>query len=104
MIRLCKSADTHTMHGPSTATMVYNVSTKGAHRLCRVEHIITFEQSGNLRLANGHRTEDQRPVRNRLVTGHMRVTGQRSAGAGGHRNRCAVAGHKGLSHIKLRFI
>ncbi len=71
IVRLGKPANPDPEHRPFTATMFDHIRAKGAHRPRRVQHIVALQQSGDLGLAHRQRTQNQRPVRNRLVARHL---------------------------------
>ena len=56
-----------TRHSPSPSRATS--APKPAHRLGGVEHVVGFEQAGDLGLAHGQRAQDERPVRNGFVAG-----------------------------------
>ena len=56
------------------------------------QHVLAFEQPLDRRFADGEQSENQRPVRDRLVAGRPQAAAERAAAAGGQRRRAGVGG------------
>ena len=70
LIGLCKSANADAMHRPVATAMIRHLGTKGPHRARRIQHIVALKQTADRGFANAQRAQDQRTVRNGLVTRH----------------------------------
>ena len=80
-----------TRHSPSPCAR--DVGAQSAHGFGRVEHVIGFEQAGDLRLAHGQGAQDERPVRHGFVAGRGHRALERAALAGGERGKLGCGIH-----------
>ena len=67
--RLAKPADADAMDAPFALALARDIGAEPAHRFGGVEHVIGFEQAGDLRLAHGEGAQDERAVRHGFVAG-----------------------------------
>jgi hypothetical protein len=85
--RLRESSDTDTHDAPHALALAGHGRLERAHGLGGIEHVLAFEQSGHPGSADCQRTENQRPMRNRLVAGNAHMPLQARGAAGGQRGR-----------------
>ena len=95
VLGLGEAAHAHALHRPVAAAVIGDLRSEGAHRLRGVQHVLAFQQPRDPGLAHGQRPQDQRPVADRLVAGHMGLAPERPRRVGGHRDRIAVGRHLG---------
>src|SRR5262249_38642008 len=72
-----EAADADPVDAPGALAGSLDRGTQGPHRLAGADHVVALEQPGNFGLADGERTDDQRPVRDRLVTGYAHAASER---------------------------
>jgi hypothetical protein len=78
------------MHAPCALAAALHAGAERAHRIAGVDHILAFEQTGNLRFPDRERAEDERAVRYRLVARHPHAARDRAGAARGERGRGGV--------------
>src|SRR6185437_11890484 len=83
--RLGEPRNADAVQAPRAHIGALDVCSKGAYGLAGIEHVLAFEQTGNARLADRKRTENERAVRDRFVARHAHTALQRAGTAGGQR-------------------
>ncbi len=96
--RLRETCDPHPPHRPGALTGSLDRGAECAHHFGGIDHVLAFEQARDPGLADGHRRQDQRAMRNRLVARHAQTPLQSGRAARGQRHggqRMAQGGESG---------
>src|SRR5262249_3994702 len=87
-----KAADADAANPPLAGAASFDLSAKRLDRFRSVEHVLAFEQAADTGLADRKRPEDQRAMRNRLVTKDAHAALEGAGTGGGERGRIGVHG------------
>src|SRR3954468_20737956 len=95
-LRLPEPADPDTVNAPGALTYPLDGRPQRPHGLGGVDHVLAFQQAGNVRLPDRQRPKDKGTVRDRLVSGHAQAAFE------GARAACRERGWDGVIHLQSR--
>ena len=87
-----EATDTDTVDLPKSLTRPLDAGAERAHDLGGVDDILAFQQARNSRLADRQRSQNEGPVRNRLIARNANAA-LAGAGAAGRHGRGREVGH-----------